>query len=133
MNKNKSLSCARYRKALSDPYLGPFAQKSHQASTKAHDKESGENSLNVGTLHVCGEHELVSHELDETGVDQDACTDAVEDTIGDEGGLASGGEGLTNTETNGNGNGSANGVAGAEEIRRPALGFGPLDSCETGT
>lgn len=127
------MSCGRYRKALSDPYLGPFAQKSHQTSTKAHDKESGENSLNVGTLHVCGEHELVSHELDETGVDQDACTDAVEDTIGDEGGLASGGEGLTNTETNGNGNGSANGVAGAEEIRRPALGFGPLDSCETGT
>lgn len=114
-------------------FSSPFAEKSHQASAETHGEEGGQDGLEAGALHVSGKHELVGHKLDETSVDKDTGTDAVEDTVGDEGSLAAGSKGRADTEADGDSDGSADGVTGTQEVRGPALGLGPGDSGETGT
>lgn len=101
--------------------LSPLAKESHQTGTKAHKQEGCEDSLEAGFLHVGREHELVCHKLNKTSVDEDTCTDAVEDTVCNQSGLTARSEGLTDTETDGNGDGSADSIASTEKVRRPAL------------
>ena len=73
----------------------------------------------------------MSHELDETSVDQDTSTDAVENAVGDQSSLAARSEGLTNTKSDGNSDGSTDGIAETKEVRRPAFRIRPRNSSET--
>ena len=110
----------------------PFAQQSHQAGPKTHDAKSGEHDLQAGPAHDAAEHELVGHQLDETGVDEDAGGDAVEDAVDHERGLRAGRVRLPDAEPDGDGERCAEGVADAEDVRRAAVMLRPGGGGEAG-
>lgn len=105
----------------------PLAQKRHQPRARGHRAHGAQHLPDGRALHVAAEHELVGHELDEARVDQDAGGDGVEDAVDDQRRLAAGRERLPDAEPDGDGDGGREGVAGAEEVGRPALGLGPVD------
>ena len=78
--------------------LGPLSEDSHETAAKGDTAEGEELDLEAGVAHLGVEHELVGQQLDETGVDQDAGADGVEDTIDDKRGGAARLEGLADTQ-----------------------------------
>lgn len=62
----------------------PFAQQGHQTSARCHCGKSAKDFFQRGVLHVAAEHELVRHQFHQTGVDEDAGRDGVEDAVDDE-------------------------------------------------
>lgn len=106
-------------------------EKWKHTSTCTHDAKSGKHSFDARALHIIREHEFVRHELDQSSVDQDTSTNAVEDTVGDERGLAVWRVGLADTEADGDGDWGADCVAAGQEVRGPFLALRPWNCGES--
>lgn len=75
---------------------------------------------------------LVTQELDEPDIEQDAGRNRVKDAVGDEGLCRAGGIGGSDAEPNGNGKGGGDAKEGAEKPRQVALFAGPGGKGQTG-
>lgn len=83
-------------------------------STDDHQPKCLERPAHRTLLHVWAEHELMGHELYETGVDENTSTDRVERAVDEKRSAGTRGETLTDTETNGNGDRCGDAVAKSE-------------------
>ena len=119
--------------------LGPLAQQRHQpygisppvsipaaaphrqetlTCSQAHDAKSGQHHLDLGPPHAFIEHELVRHELDEPGVQQDPRRDAVEDPVDDQARPAA--EPCPGPEPCGDGHWRRQAIPQRQDVRSPA-------------
>lgn len=111
--------------------LRPLSEQSHQTRACAHSAERRQHGFDRRLAHGIAEHELMSHELDEAGVDENASGDGVKDAVGDERGGRVGVEGFADAEADSNRDRSAEGVSNAEPVRSPAPSLGPRSRGET--
>jgi len=100
-------------------------------STKDHEEESVEGPAHRPLLHVRREHELVRHKLDQPGVDQNASTDGVKDTVDQERCLALRRVRVADTQPDGYRKGGRQTVSETENVGSPMLRLRPWDCGKT--
>ena len=93
----------RYTQDYQRVALCPLSKKRHEPSTQAHGPEGAQDFSDGRSLHVLAEHELVSHQLYQSGVYQDTSGDGVEDAIDDQRPLTAWYERRAHPEPNRNG------------------------------
>ena len=99
----------------------PSAEESHD--TRAEDDACGSinNVTDGGFGHFLAEEEFVCKELNETGVEQDAGAERVEDTTHDQRGGRIGAVGVADTQSGGNANRSRKAVHNGTDDRHPSV------------